>query len=287
MSTTINKPLISVIMPVYNCEKTVGVAIRSMLNQTYKNLEVIVVDDASTDGTRAVVEKIATTEPRVKLVQGENDPHRFDAKLGRNVNAGYSARNTGFKHVKGDIITFQDADDASLLNRIEIQYDLLIKHSSSHLCIDWVKFDDLYVGKKLNLAAYSGNPDMVGPSDLYGMSQRSKGLVAKISTKLNAMVPFHIKRQRIINKLFFGTLENYPGPGNSPMFKREVIDKIQFRPLKDRIWPSFMGRGADKDFNFQVAETFKNSHVVFLPLYLWRVPTQNPRYESGISEVIM
>ncbi len=54
------------------------------------------------------------------------------------------------------------------------------------------------------------------------------------------------------------------------MFKREVMEKVQFRKLKDRVWPSFMGRGADRDFNFQVAETFKNSYYFPIALYLWR-----------------
>jgi hypothetical protein len=75
-------------------------------------------------------------------------------------------------------------------------------------------------------------------------------------------------------------LESYPGTGNSPLFKRAVIEKVKFRQLKDRIWSSFTGRGADRDFNFQVAETFKNSITVYLPLYLWRVNKQNPRYEK-------
>jgi len=129
-------------------------------------------------------------------------------------------------------------------------------------------------------------PEFLGPEELYGLSQRSKGFVAKISKSFNAAIPFPWKRKRLINKLFFGSLENYPGAGNSPLFKREVIEKVQFRKLKDRIWPSFMGRGADKDFNFQVAETFKNSHVFFIPLYMWRVKEQNPRYANGIKELI-
>ena len=77
-------------------------------------------------------------------------------------------------------------------------------------------------------------------------------------------------------------MEDYPGTGNSPLFKREVIDKVIFRKLSERIWPSFMGRGADKDFNFQVAETFKNSYHFGIPLYLWRVEKQNPLYKEGV-----
>lgn len=277
------KPLISVIIPVYNCEKTIAVAIDSIIKQTYKNLEIIVVDDKSTDGTRAIVEEIVEKNQNVKLVTGSDDPYRFDIKLNRNVNAGYSARNTGFGHARGEYITFQDADDASFLNRIEVQYDLLVKYNSTHVTLDWIQFNEKYLGKKLDASKYLQNLEMIGLKELYDMSQRSKGFVAKISKSLNKAVPFHIKRKRFINKLFFGSLENYPGTGNSPLFKREVIEKIKFRKLSLRVWPSFMGRGADKDFNFQVAETFKNSHVFFIPLYMWRVKDENSRYLNGIE----
>ncbi|GEM_PF-642429 len=276
-------PLISVIMPVYNCEKTVAIAIGSILNQTYRNTELIVVNDSSTDQTRNIIEELAKNDDRIRLFDNESDPNRFDVKLNRNVNAGYSARNLGFKHAKGELITFQDADDASLLNRLEIQYDLLIKSNSIHVTLDWFKFDETKLGRKLNTAKYSDRIESLGPDELYTMSQRSKGLVAKISKQINRAVPFHWKRMRVINKLFFGSLENYPGAGNSPLFKREVIEKVQFRKLEDRIWPSFMGRGADKDFNFQVAETFRNSHFFAIPLYMWRVPKQNDKYVDTVS----
>ena len=275
-----NKPLISVIIPVYNCEKTVTVAIDSILNQTYRNIEIIVVNDASTDATKSIVKNIALSNKRVKLIDAPDDPCRFNLALNRNVNAGYSARNIGLEHAQGEFITFQDADDASFLNRIEIQLSLLLKSNSSHLTLDWIQFDEKYLGKKLTVEPFLKNTEIVSSHDLYLMSQRSKGLIARISPTLNKMIPFHMKRKRIVHKLFFGSYENYPGAGNSPLFKREVIKKVKFRNLRDRIWPSFMGRGADKDFNFQVAETFKNSHVVYIPLYLWRVPTQNPKYTT-------
>lgn len=275
-------PLISVIMPVYNCEKTVAIAIDSILNQTYRSIELIVVNDKSTDDTESVVKQIIQKDSRVRLVEGQEDPHRFDAKIGRNVNAGYSARNIGFQYAQGAYITFQDADDASFLNRLEVQYELLLKCKSTHLTLNWIQFDEKYLEKKLDTSPFlkSDKLEMVGPRELYSMSQRSKGFVAKISLALNRAIPFHLKRHRIIHRLFFGSYENYPGAGNSPLFRREVIDKVRFRKLKDRVWPSFMGRGADKDFNFQVAETFKNSHMVYVPLYMWRVPTQNPKYAT-------
>lgn len=279
-------PLISVIIPVYNCEDTIAVAIDSIVKQTYENLEIIVVNDASTDKTKSIVAAMAHQDSRIKLVEVEDDPNRFDAKLGRNINAGYSARNKGLGHAHGELITFQDADDASLLNRIEVQYDLLTKYKATHVAVDWVQFTERYLNKKLDASSFLQNPKMLGPKEIYSRSQRSKGLVAKISPVLNRAIPFHLKRKRIINKLFFGSLENYPIQGNCPLFRREVIQKVTLRKLADRIWPSFMGRGADKDFNFQIAETFQNSYAFFIPLYMWRVKDQNPAYAHGIDRFI-
>lgn len=282
-------PLISVIIPVYNGEKTIVTAIDSILNQTYANIEIIVVNDKSTDSTKEVVSKIIEKNSRVKLVEGKDDHYRFDKKLNRNINAGYSARNTGFEHVSGEYITFQDADDASLLNRIELQYEFLTKNAATHVTFDWFKFDDTFIDKKLDIEKYLNmhKEPYVGPNDLYSLSQSSKGIIAKISKWLNTMIPFYYKRYPIIHRLFWGSLASYPGTGNSPLFRREVIDKVRFRPLKERIWPSFMGRGADRDFNFQVAETFKNSYVFFIPIYMWSQKTENPRYAEKLSEYMI
>lgn len=267
-----NKPLISVIIPARNSEQTIGTAIASITAQTYKNIEIIVVDDNSTDATKKVVESFITKDERIHYYAlPTDDPERFDHILNRNINAGYAARNFGFTKVNGELITFQDADDASLVNRIEVQYKLLVKLNASHLCTTIAQFDEKRLGTALKKTKTYLNDEsgLIGPDELYILSQKTKGLIAKISPTLNALVSFHLKRQRIINKLFFGSLAPFPGAGNSPLLKRAVIEKVQFRKLANRVWPSFMGRGADRDFNFQVAETFKNSYVFPIPLYMW------------------
>lgn len=60
--------LISVIMAAYNAEATIGQSIQSVLNQTYSNLELLVIDDCSQDGTATLAEKIAKTDSRVRLI---------------------------------------------------------------------------------------------------------------------------------------------------------------------------------------------------------------------------
>lgn len=266
-----NKPLVSVIIPARNSADTIKRAIDSITAQTYKNLEIIVIDDNSTDGTKEIVKDLAQHDTRIHYYAlPEDDPHRIDPILKRNVNAGYAARNFGFTKMTGTLITFQDADDASLLNRIEVQYDLLAKYNATHLCTTVAPFEKKRIGTILNVKNFqSAEDNMIGPEELYALSQKTKGLIAKLSPALNARIPFHLKRLRGVNKLFFGSLAHYPGAGNSPLFKHEVIKEVQFRKLADRIWPSFMGRGADRDFNFQVAETFKNSYIFPIPLYMW------------------
>lgn len=100
---------ISVIMPVYNGADTISRAIESMQAQTWKNLEIIVVDDASTDATCDIVAAIADADPRVELV-----------KQKRNGGA-YVARNAGMEIARGTFVTVHDSDDWSHPQKIEMQ----------------------------------------------------------------------------------------------------------------------------------------------------------------------
>lgn len=107
-----NNPLVTVIIPAYNCEGFIQYSIESVLNQTYKNIELIVVDDGSTDGTRQVV-----------LQYKENINYIEQA------NGGVSkSRNTGIHHSKGEYIAFLDADDIWDRNKLEIQMICFKKH---------------------------------------------------------------------------------------------------------------------------------------------------------------
>lgn len=91
-------PLISVIVPAYNSEKFVGKCIESIQNNSYKNIEIIIINDGSKDNTAAVVSEYAKADPRVVLINKEN--------------GGVSkARNTGIDVATGEYIAFIDSDD--------------------------------------------------------------------------------------------------------------------------------------------------------------------------------
>jgi glycosyltransferase involved in cell wall biosynthesis len=273
-------PLISVIIPTHNNGTTLHTAIESMLSQTYPNIEVIVVSDNSTDNTAEVGKRYAAADARVRYFDLPfSDPNRIN-KRGRNINAGYSARNYALDQARGEWITFQDGDDASLANRIEVQYKLALEYNSSHVSVQWQAYRDDLLNKKLDVERiFKEKSDVViSTQKILEATRRSKGPAVGLLGPLNEHIPFEWKRLRIINKLFFGTLEPFPGSGNCPLVKRSVFDTVRFNPLHKRIWPSFMGRGADRDFNFRVAETFRDSISFNLPLYLWRMDRENPDF---------
>ena len=100
------EPLVSVIIPVFNGERFLRETVASVLTQTINSLEVVVVDDGSTDGTPAIIEELAKSDTRVaSLVQK---------------NAGVSAaRNLGYKHATGKYLAFLDADDIWMPDNLE------------------------------------------------------------------------------------------------------------------------------------------------------------------------
>ncbi|RKL68043.1 hypothetical protein CR203_05975 [Salipaludibacillus neizhouensis] len=100
---------VSVIIPAFKAADMIHIALDSLLKQTIKNLEIIVVDDFSPDNTAEVVAKYAEQDSRIKLIKKE-------------VNQGaYMARNTALQHVTGDYITIHDSDDWSHPQKIEVQ----------------------------------------------------------------------------------------------------------------------------------------------------------------------
>lgn len=109
---------ISVIMPVYNAVATLSTAIQSVTNQTWQNLELIVVDDGSDDGSGELAEEQAIGDSRIKVL-----------RLSGNQGA-YAARNAGARIVTGDFVTVHDADDWSHAQKLERQVSPLLEDPS-------------------------------------------------------------------------------------------------------------------------------------------------------------
>jgi glycosyltransferase involved in cell wall biosynthesis len=103
-----NGPKVTVIMPSYNAQSHIATALRSLLTQSWRNLEVIVVDDCSTDGTLAVAKEFAGADSRVRVLKQE-------------FNSGaYAARNAGLLLATGEFVTTQDSDDWAHPQKLEL-----------------------------------------------------------------------------------------------------------------------------------------------------------------------
>ncbi len=113
--------LISVIIPVYNVEKYLGRCLESVLNQTYKNLEIILVDDGSKDNSGKICDEFALKDKRIKVIHKENGGLS-------------SARNAGLKIAKGEFIGFVDSDDWIDYEMYEVLYKLMIEKKTDISC---------------------------------------------------------------------------------------------------------------------------------------------------------
>ncbi len=119
IKTPNNTPLISIIIPAYNAELYIQQAINSVLNQSYRHVEIIIVNDGSNDSTEAVAGQFS--DPRIRIISQPN--------------GGMSnARNAGIKVAGGDFIAFLDADDYWLPEKLEKQLSLLQQNPNLGFC---------------------------------------------------------------------------------------------------------------------------------------------------------
>jgi glycosyltransferase involved in cell wall biosynthesis len=115
-----DSPLVSVIIPAYNSAAFLSDAVDSAVRQTYRSVELIIVNDGSTDDTSSLAERLAAHDARITVV------HQPNAGLS-------AARNTGLKVARGEFVSFLDADDALLPEKIEHQVAFLREHPDCDL----------------------------------------------------------------------------------------------------------------------------------------------------------
>jgi glycosyltransferase involved in cell wall biosynthesis len=121
--------LVSVVIPAFNAERFIGETITSALSQTHRALEIIVVDDGSSDQTAALVRQLQSRDSRLFLYQQEN---RGSA----------DARNSGIAHAKGELIAFLDADDLWHPTKIEKQVSAFQRDPNIGLVYTWSRMID-------------------------------------------------------------------------------------------------------------------------------------------------
>lgn len=132
-------PLISIIVPIFNLEKYLETAITSIREQTYKNIEIILVDDGSTDNSLKLCRILEEQDPRITVIH--------------QANSGVSeARNTGLQAASGEYIGFFDADDYAIKDMYETLYINMKKYSADISCVDFLKTYDVEMVDNIKLS---------------------------------------------------------------------------------------------------------------------------------------
>lgn len=120
------KKKVSILIPLYNAEKWISSTLDSIINQTYNNIEVVIVDDGSTDNSLNVVNEYQSE--KIKIIQQSNK-------------GGCAARNLAFKESTGEYIVFFDADDLMFEEKIENQMKLVEKYGDEYIySSQWIPF---------------------------------------------------------------------------------------------------------------------------------------------------
>jgi glycosyltransferase involved in cell wall biosynthesis len=121
---TTSGPLVSVVVPMYNTEKYIGECIESVLGQTLGDLELIVVDDGSSDGSVSIAEELASRDQRMRLLF---HPERRNMGVSR-------TRQLGVAEANGQYIAFLDADDAFEPDKLQKQVDMMRQRADCVMC---------------------------------------------------------------------------------------------------------------------------------------------------------
>lgn len=122
--------LVSIVTPTYNCGKFIEETIKSVLNQTYKNWEMIIVDDCSTDNTGEIVKKYVDADDRIIY-------YCLDNNSGAAV-----ARSKAIELARGNYIAFLDSDDLWTTDKLEVQLNIMKKNKWNFTCTSYEQIDE-------------------------------------------------------------------------------------------------------------------------------------------------
>lgn len=168
--------LVSIIIPVFNAEKSIGFTLKSVLTQTYKHVEIIVVNDGSTDSSEELI--LSLQDSRIKYIKQNNSGSPI-------------AKNTGLKIAQGEYVQFLDADDALSIDKIENQVKLLQnKKNAITVCRTQIFYTNEDVKKTdlleidTSFLTFSNNPylfllNLMGINGKIGMVQPNAYLTPK------------------------------------------------------------------------------------------------------------
>lgn len=225
-------PKLSIIVPVYNVEKYLEQCIESLINQTYKDIEIILVDDGSKDNSGNICEQYKDRDMRIKVIHKENE--------------GVSkARNKGLELATGKYITFVDSDDYLELNAYEIIMKELEKEKATLLIYNYSEFSNDKIEKNNYF-----------PEDTFLKTKEEIQLIQALTLapEIGKYTPFQTT--------FFGL-----GFCWNKIYKREIIEQNKIRFNLDNKTAIF----EDGIFNYEYLENATSIKIINLNLYYYRI----------------
>jgi len=177
--------MISAIIPVYNVKPYLAEAIESVTNQTFKDLEIILVDDGSTDGSGDMCDEYARNDSRIKVIHQKN----------RGLSA---ARNAGLDICKGDCVVFLDSDDAYLPEMVSKSSEMMAKHGADvvecNICLH-------RNAEKHNIIGISSTKE--------GLYPKNEALVMQLDGRISTKVWNKLYKRELWNTIRFPEGQNY------------------------------------------------------------------------------
>ncbi len=272
---------ISVIVPVYNVKDYLKACVKSIVSQTYENLEIILVDDGATDGCSELCDEIAKTDERILVVHKEN--------------GGLSdARNAGMDIATGDFIGFVDSDDSIESDMFEILINNLLKYDADISCCRYTKVwedgNEEPVGNDGKVTEYLGLDAL--KEYLYGKTMDpfvvNKLYKAELLNTLNGEKrrfikgvlgednPFNIEILKTVNKVVlageskYRYLQKRPGAITNSAVSQKKIDSVYF-------WDSVR---KDCSKNYPELEKYALRRQALFYIGLYNTVSRQKSYES-------
>lgn len=245
------KPEISVICANYNHAQYIEQAVTSIMHQTFSDLEILIVDDGSTDNSKEVIESICKLDDRIRA------PIYLPQNKGK-----WFALNTAIAQAQGKLICLNDMDDASHRTRLKRQHDVM-QHMGSFMVL--TGFEHCYSDKDMAQALLWDEKQRVG-FDIMDHQEVTKQVLIGFKTPG-------------INHFYVGN--DYEIHGASGLYHKLLWDRGM------RYLPGNMGLrcqyAEDSDFNTKMTLLLQKTCVLKEPLYVYRRNTStNPAYKEGL-----
>lgn len=222
---------ISIIVPIYNSEKYLKQCIESLITQTFKNIEIILINDGSTDKSKQICEEYAVKDDRIKLINKNNE--------GVSV-----ARNIGIKIATGKYIAFIDSDDWLEPIYLETLYNEISKNNADLVICN---YNIIRRNKKIKNIKFPKNNFLKSKEELQCIQ------AAILSLKITTF--------SLLNQNFYGA-----GVLWNKLYKREIIEKYNLKFNMEKIKAIF----EDVIFNYNYIEQINSLQIINETLYNYR-----------------